>query len=754
MLQSASMYFCAAMRITLSIVFFIALSLKSFGQIDEKSKSVTVSYITEKPKIDGVLDENFWDKVLPAKDFWQYFPTDTLRAIARTEVYFASDENNLYVGIKCYSIGNKFIVNSLKRDFRAMGNDNVTLVFDTFNDKTNGIFFGTNPEGVLREGVVTNGGNNFGDFSESWDNKWKGEAKNFDGYYTAEFEIPFSTLRYTAGGTKWGLLIYRFDTQTNENMVWNRIPRNQTLFSLAYTGEMLWEKPLSKSSSTVSLIPFVSSAVTKNFEENNPAKKNIDVGGDAKIAINSGLNLDLTINPDFSQVEVDQQVTNLDRFEIFFPERRQFFVENADLFGDFGFSNINPFFSRRIGVAVDTSTEVNTQNRILAGARISGKLDNKTRVGLLNMQTAENVSKGLPSINYSVAALQRKVLDRSNLGLIMVNKHTFGDNLDLLGLDKYNRVVGADFNYASSDNTYSGKTFVHKSFSPNSSGIQMSHGTRFNYSTRPLGIEWRHEFVSDNYNAEVGFIRRTNYWRMNPEVQFRFYPQNDFINDYAIGISSEVFLRPEFGRTDQTNSLRLSGSLSNTTRFSFGLNHEYVYLFDSFDPTGTDSEVLPANTSYNYINFEGFYFGDRRKDIAWSFRPYVGSYFNGFRAGLGGSINFRFQPKGNIELNYSYNMFDMPHIAEVKHTFLIGPRIDYTFSKSLFFTTFIQYNSQSENTNINARLQWRFAPVSDFYLVYTDNYFTGTDPFDPSDRFGFNIKNRAIVAKLTYWLNI
>lgn len=734
-------------------VFFLLSSLLS-AQFVSEFKEVHVYPIQKGPQIDGALDEQFWKEIEPAKNFWQYFPTDSVLARAQTEVYFAADEKNLYVGIKCFSIGDNWIVNSLKRDFRASGNDNVTLIFDTFNDRTNGIFFGTNPEGVLREGVVTNGGNRFDDFSESWDNKWHGESKKYPGYYTAELSIPFSTLRFNVGVDKWGVVIYRFDTQTNENSVWRRVPQNQTLFSLAYTGDVIWDKPLSHGSNAISLIPFVTAGISKDFEGGSPASKTNDFGGDAKIAVSSGLNLDLTINPDFSQVEVDRQITNLERFEIFFPERRQFFIENADLFGDFGFSNINPFFSRRIGVAVDTSTGVNTQNRILGGARLSGKLNNKTRIGLLSMQTAENLDKGLPSINYSVAALQRKILERSNIGLIIVNKQTLGDNIEQLDLDRYSRVIGFDFNYASSDNTWNGKSFVHNSFSPTKGGLQMSHGARMNYSTRPVGIEWQHEFVSENYDAEVGFIRRNNYWRLNPQIEFRKYPQNDFVNDYGIGFRSELILRPGFGRTDQTNSIRLNGSMSNTSRFSFSLNHEYVYLFDAFDPTGTDSPELPANSSYNYFNFEGYYYGDRRKDISWFFRPYIGSYFNGFRAGMGGSVNFRFQPKGNIELNYSYNMFDMPHIAEVKHTFLIGPRIDYTFSKEIFFTTFVQYNSQSKNTNINSRFQWRFAPVSDFYLVYTDNYYTGNDPLDPSNRFVMDIKNRAIVAKLTYWLNI
>jgi len=727
-----------------SAVFLLLFSaFTSFAQTSE-IKDFNVKYTDQPFTIDGVLDERQWSEQLPATDFWQYFPTDTLQATQQTEIYMYADDKNLYVGIKCYAEGNDWLVNSLKRDYRAGGN--------TFNDQTNGIFFGINPEGVIREGVITNGGNGRRDFSESWDNKWKGEAQKYDGYYTAEMEIPFSTLRYNDNNTTWGFMAYRFDTQSNENSVWNRVPRNQTLFSLAYAGDLNWERPLTKSKKQVSLIPFVTAGITKDFEARTDVNSTADIGGDVKVGITSGLNLDLTINPDFSQVEVDRQITNLSRFEIFFPERRQFFIENADLFGNFGFSGINPFFSRRIGVGRDASTGSTVQNRIIGGARLSGKLDQDTRIGVLNMQTAEENLQGLPSINYSVIALQRKVLGRSNFGLIAINKQSFGENVELSDLNKFNRTFGADFNFASDDNTWFGKTFLHTAIGPSTSA-KLAHGTEINYNKRSFGFSWTHQYVQDDYNAEVGFIRRTNYVSIEPQLEFKFYPQNDFINDYRITGSFEGLFRPGFGRTDQTYQLQLDGRLANSSRFFFSLNHDYVYLFNDFDPTGTSSTPLAADTEYNYINFFGFFGSDQRKRFSASTRANTGKYFNGWRTGLGGSITYRYQPKGSIELNYSWNIFDMPHLEETKQTLLIGPRIDYTFSKSLFLTAFVQYNTQAKNTNVNTRLQWRFAPVSDFFIVYTDNYFTGNLD-DPSDRFTFQVKNRAIVAKMTYWINV
>ena len=735
------------MKYTLTLII-ICWSCFANARNGDPIKSVVPQKISSQIIIDGELNESVWSDLQPSGNFWQYFPSDSSLAKNQTEFYLVYDDKNIYIGIRCYSSGSKWLTRDLKRDYRAFGSDNITFVFDTFDDQTNGIFFGINPEGVIREGVITNGGNGFRDFSSSWDNKWRGEAKKFDGYYTAELEIPFSTLRYDSENDKWGLLVYRFDTQDNESSVWTHIPRNQTLFSMAYTGNIIWDNGLPTPSRTVSLIPYIIAGANKNFEDGTPANKLFDIGGDAKIAITSGLNLDLTANPNFAQVEVDRQITDLSRFEIFFPERRQFFLENADLFGQFGFSDINPFFSRRIGVGFDVNTSSVVQNRILGGLRLSGKINQDTRIGLLNMQTANENSKGLPGTNYTVAVIQRKIFTRSNIGIIAVNKQITGPDPENTG-NRFNRLIGTDFNYSSGDNTWSGKTFFHYSFGPEKSGNSLAHGAELEYSKRKFGVAWSHAYVGEDFNAEVGFIRRKNYFRISPEAELRFYPQNDFINDFAPGIETEILWQPGFGRTDQRIRLRIDGVLNNSSRFGLGISHNYVYLFRDFDPTGTGSTPLPEGTAYNYVNFDGFVFGDQRKTFSYFIRPSIGSYFNGFRAGISGSFTIRYRPKGSVSLNYSYNYFSMPHIESTKQTILVGPRIDYTFSKALFFTTLIQYNSQTKNTNINARLQWRFAPVSDFFLVFTDNYFTG----NIDDQFSFSVKNRAIVAKFTYWIN-
>ncbi len=727
----------ASLTTTTIICAIIGFPLFAIGQ----PPSVYLSKTSEVIVIDGVLDETSWATSQPAKDFWQYFPNDSMPSELGTEIYMTYDDNNLYIAAKCFAKNKDYIIPSLKRDFRAGGNDNITLLFDTFDDQTNAFMFGMNPAGVKREGLISNGGSRIQDFTTSWDNKWTGVSKIYDDYWVCELAIPFKTLRFKAGSSKWRFNSYRFDTQINERTTWARIPRNQWIFNLAFMGDMIWDAPLQKTGNSITVIPYATGGLQQDFEANPTEQVALyNFGGDAKIAVTSGLNLDLTINPDFSQVEVDRQVTDLNRFEIFFPERRQFFLENADLFSSFGANRINPFFSRRIGIAYDTSDNV-VQNPIYAGARLSGKIDNNWRIGLLNMQTGENNDIGIPGFNYTVAAVQRKVFTRSNVGAIFVNRQSF--NSDSTDYDAYNRVVGIDYNLASPDNVWTGKIFYHQAITPNTEAtFKGASGVHLHYRVRKWRAEYMHQIVGDGFDPQVGFLPRQNYLRFSPELEFYFYPRNKIFNQHSIGADIEFLFQPETGKTDQISELFWDLEFSNNARLRLSALQNYIYLTSDFDPSGLDSIPLASGTDYNYYNFSGSYSSDMRKKLFFNISPNLGQYFNGERYGVNGFLTYQIRPYGSISMNYSYNYIRLPTLTS--SLILLGPRLDITLNKSVFLTTFFQYNNQTDNFNVNARLQWRFQPVSDFFLVYTDNYYA-------SD---FTKKNRAIVAKFTYWLNL
>ncbi len=722
--------------------------------ISQDKRSIFVKYTDEDVVIDGISDEKIWqNEENMTSDYWLYFPVDTTTATKKTVLRLAFDDEKIYAFIKLDHDGKDYVVPSLKRDFRASGNDNVSLIMDPFCDGINAFIFGVNPYGVQREGLISLGGTERGSFSTSWDQKWESITKINDDHWTVEMAIPFSSIRFIPNSTRWRLNSYRFDMKANERSSWVNIPRNQLIMNLGYLGDMIFEKPITNKGSKYSFIPFVAGGASKKYNTPTPSKVNLTsgVGGDIKVAVTSSMNLDMTINPDFSQVEVDQQVVNIDRFEIFFPERRQFFLENEDLFASYGFENINPFFSRRIGIGTDPVTKLSVQNPIYAGMRLNGKLNDKWRLGLLSMQTADIEDFGVPSFNHSMLSIQRKVGARSNFAGFFANKFNL-DKESNLGNGEFNRLFGLDYNFATSDNRWTGKVFYHRSLSPQQKDLAFSHGATIGFVNQNAQISWRHEMVGAGYDAQMGFVRRRDYQRYRPQAAYSFFPKNSKINSHGPEGSYELINQGNLGFTDKALRIGYGLGFLDNSRFELMYANQYVYLFSPFDPTGTNRKRLVEGTSFQYNAIEAMYFSDNSKKFNYTLRSGGGEYFNGQRYFINSRATYRFEPKVSLSLGVNYNYFTQDHLEKSVDTWLLSPTVDITFSKSLFLTTFVQYNSQIKNTNVNTRLQWRFAPVSDFFLVFTSNSFMGDT--GPESRFLIQRRDQGIVAKWTYWLNV
>lgn len=708
--------------------------------------------------LDGNLDDEAWQSAEITSQFRQFFPYDSSLANAQTEVRLTYDENFIYVGARMFSPGPRnYVTPSLRRDYRGEANDGISVVFDTFKDRTNAFIFGVNPFGVQREGLVANGGGvGRDDFSLTWDNKWYSEVKIYDNYWIAEMAIPFKTLRFKENLSSWNINFYRIDSQYAERSTWSSIPRNFDIINLAFNKELNWDKPLENPGGNVSVIPYTAARSSRNFEKETPTETKIQFGGDAKIAVGPALNLDLTVNPDFSQVEVDEQVTNLDRFEIFFPERRQFFLENADLFSNFGMEGTRPFFSRRIGVARDSSTGQNIQNPIYGGLRLSGKINNNTRVGFLNMQAGEDEEIQLPSTNYTVATVQQKVFSRSNIGMILINKQAFQDSI---GGDftsnpaNYSRAAGLDFNLASKDNRWTGKAFYHRSFDEEKKDSAFAYGGFIGYNTLKWSVNVLTRSVGANYSPEVGFVKRTDIRQLASTVWHNFYPAKGKLQSHGPGFDYDMIGNETYGLLDWDYNFMYRMRFKSTAIFTMRLRKEYTYLFSAFDPSGSGGLELAANTDYrNYMLIANFT-SNARNRFFFDLSTRSGGYYNGSRVSLTGTFTYRYQPWGFTSLNFSYNAIRLPAPYSSSNLILVGPRFDFTFSRTVFWTTFVQYNSQINNMNINSRFQWRFKPVSDLFLVYTDNYFA--ESFENGNIFYLGQpKSRALVLKLTYWLNL
>ena len=712
------------------------------------TNSIKAKYTTESIELDGELNEAFWETTNPSGNFWQYFPSDSITANYQTKIQIAYNETTLFIGLRAESKNNDFVVTSLKRDFSGVRNDNVTILFDTFNDGTNAFGFGITPYGVRREFLVSSGGSSRENYNFSWDVKWQGESKIYDTYYTAEIAIPFTSLKFKEGAKKWQVRAYRFNLQSNETSTMARVPQTQLLGTLAFMDALLFEKPLGRSRTPLTIIPYVNALATRDFEG---ATKDTEllVGGDAKIAIGDGLNLDLSLNPDFSNVEVDDIFTNLTRFELRLPERRQFFIDNSDLFGSFGnfFNEARPFFSRRIGLARNAEGNL-IQNDIIAGARLSGKLNESWRLGFLNIQTAEDKANQIASNNNSMIALQKKVGRRSTIGAFMVNRERFKEYDFSNPEDRYNRVFGVDYNLASADNSWTGRYYLHKSLNPDDKKGNLSAQVIHTYNKNNWVFINDWVYVDKDFTADLGFVPRNGIFKMGNMAQRFFLPKNrSVINRNNVQLLFLNYFKPdlEFKLSDYLLRARWEMEFTNNASITTNLTNQYIFLTDDFDPTRTDGGTpLPGNRGYTFnqatINFRS----NNTNLLTYSINASAGEFYNGNRLSVGGSLAYRWQPWGQFSINVNYDGIDLPAPYESADYWLITPRMDVTFNKTLFFTALAQYSNQRENFGINARLQWRFAPLSDLFLVYNDNY--DTQNFAP--RF------RSINLKLTYWLNL
>lgn len=711
-------------------------------------RQLKATRLTRAITFDGVVDSTEWAGIPRSGDFVQYFPFDTSPARAPVEFMMAYDDETLYLGAIMYDYApGGYVSASLRRDYRGSANDGVTLVLDPWRDGTTGVFFGVNPYNVQREGLIVNGGVSGEDFDRSWDNVWSSETHRGNGYWSVEMAIPFKALRFRAGDDTWGMNFYRIDSKANERTTWSPVPRQFQVYSLAYLSELVWDTPMNARSSGFTLIPYAAGDARRQFEGGLVKQSGGDAGLDAKVMLTPSLNLDLTVNPDFSQVEVDQQQTNLDRFELFFPERRQFFLENADLFAGFGFDNARPFFSRRIGIAIDSSTGQNVQNRIIGGARVSGRATDHWRIGLMSMQAASDDAVGVDGRNYTVAAAQRQLFTRSNLAFIAVNEQTnSGGPLDPRRGDAVSasRLLGVDYNLASADGAWTGKLFHHQQVAEWAGSDAFSHGAFVQRNARLWRARWEHQIIGDGYDARTGFVPRRGFQRVNPEFELSRFPTASLVNRHALRFEGNFTWDDPWGLTDRTLSARYSSEFRNTGRADVTARSRYVQLFAPFRPVRGSGPAFQPGESFEQPELEASITTDPREVVSGTFRLRGGRYFNGSLRQTSGSLNYRWRQYATGALTWNVSQIDLAPGYDDATLWLVGSRIDITFTTTLFWTTFTQYNSQFDNLNINSRLQWRFLPASDLFIVYTDNYVPD----------GLRAKNRALLAKVSWWLNL
>jgi hypothetical protein len=698
-------------------------------------------------KLDGILDEPSWNTVQAVSQFYKKFPNDIGEPKRQTEVRFTYDNDNIYFGFKVYDSGTA-ISRSLKRDFGNEGNDVVGIMMDPLNKKTNGFYFLLSALNVQSEDQLNLG---FQDKpSWSWDNKWFSATKDYGSYWIAEIMIPLKSIRYDPKQLQWGINFLRGDAKNNEYSNFTRVPPIFKSYDLGYMGLLNWPAATPSSKDNIIFLPFISGASTEDQENGKSLNTTATGGFDAKVALNASLNLDLTVNPDFSQVEVDQQVTNLTRFNIFLPERRGFFLENSDLFSNFGMPFVRPFYSRTIGLDKDGN-----KIPILFGVRMSGNLNRATRIGLMNMQTGKQGNYS--SENFTAFTLQRSVLKRSIIKTYFLNRENFISEAEAKKnpLDKYGRNAGITFEYSNTAGTFSSWTDIHKSFKATMNDDDIYATTGFITNSKHWSYITLIGSLGKNYYTDMGFVQgidnydairdttiRIGFKNLFNSLSYRIFPENGSIGKMVLKIENFATLHPDNSINQSDSKLGPDFQLKNTSIFSLDLKNTIVNL--KYPISFTDGVPLPAgNYVFNQIQLK--YISDLRKSFGIESMLNIGQFYNGEVKGISMGITYRNQPHFNLLLSAQFNNIVFPNPYGSTNLVLLQPRVEWNFSTKLFWSTFLQYNTQSNNFNINSRLQYRFKPMSDLFLVYTDNYFT--DPL-------FKNKNRAVIFKFSYWFNL
>ncbi|HEY3403312.1 MAG TPA: DUF5916 domain-containing protein [Ohtaekwangia sp.] len=699
-------------------------------------------------KIDGDLSESSWSEAENASPFLNKWPSDSGYASVKTEVKMTFNDQFLFVAAINYQSRDSLTIQTLKRDQidQFWNSDGFSVILDPINQKANGFMFAVNAGGAQLEGAVNNMGS-WSQINENWDNKWFSSVTVHDRYWIVEMAIPFTSLRFKDGVMEWGLNFIRNDMKGNTFSTWTHVPLQFNGQDLGYLGTLRWAEPIKPEKSRVTLIPYVSGGKTRNHEDGEKAETPLNAGFDAKLALTSSLNLDLTVKPDFSNVEVDRQMTNVTRFSLLFPERRNFFLENADLFSGFGSWMVKPFFSRTIGLYDGEPVP------ILAGARLSGNVTKGLRIGIMDVQT--EATDEVSANNYFVTSLSQRIFSRSAIKFLTTNRQTTERNEGETE-STYNRTYGGEFQYTSDNGNFTAYLRGHTAITPEKLNENEYLSAQAGYINKKFYIGSIVEQVGENYINDVGFIPRLyNYdavrdttirighYNINPWLGFLIYPKKSkVINLIEPNTWSVINYKTNGDFLERFTSVNLGIYFKDTRILFLDVFNNEVQLPFPCDLLDNDKPIPAAY--YNFTQYKIKYTTDARRPIYADFAVTYGNFYNGTRAEYGVTLNARKQPWGNFGISYLQNVIELPDEYGSDNIYLIGPRAELSLRNNIWWTTFLQYNTQAENVNINSRLQWRFKPMSDVFLVYTDNYATTT----------MNVKNRGLVFKITYWLNM
>ena len=696
--------------------------------------------------VDGQLDEPVYDAVPPVSDFIQQLPDEGAPATERTDAWVMFDDENFYIAGRCWDSAppSEWVATEMRRDaFNMLNNDLFGFLIDTFYDRRNALLFYANPAGGFVDQAITNEGNPNRDWNPVWDVK----TGRFDGGWTIEMVVPFKSLRYRPDRDQvWGIQIRRTVIRKNEWAYLTLIPISAAgfggrggVFRVSAAGTLVGlETP--PPGIHLEVKPYAIGGVTRDAVGNpsGDAVRDGNVGLDVKYGITQNLTADFTYRTDFAQVEVDEQQVNLTRFNLFFPEKREFFLEGRGIF-DFARGSFRTarslrqgsvrgggdaptlFYSRRIGIQGLQVVPID------GGGRLTGKIGSFD-VGALNIQA---------DTNFTVLRVKRDLLRRSSIGAMLTNRAI---SLDGAGS---NQVYGADANFSFFDSVnFLG--YYARTRTTGFAGRDASYQARFDYGADRYGFEVDHLLVEDNFRPEIGFVRRDNFRRTSLSGRFSPRPQSiESVRQFVLEASLDHFLTADAGLLEtRQNQVAMQTELENSDQFGVRVSDSHERLQEPFKPSG-GNVTIPVG-SYDFTDVRLTYALGPQRLLNGRVEVATGGYFDGKLTSIDlsrGRVDL--SPRLSVEPSVSFNWIDLPG-GEFRTDLLRG-RLNYTFSPRMFVSGLFQYNSTNRTLGTNLRLRWEYSPGSELFVVYTEEQ--DIDPLLP-DRYA-ELRNRGFVVKVT-----
>lgn len=716
-------------QIFIQIILSMLFTMHGFAQVS-KPDTVIATYSEDPIKLDGQLGEAIWQKSMRISNFTQRELNVGAPATERTEVAVIYSSNTLYIGFWGYDREpNNIIAKEMKRDFEFSRDDNFEVIIDSYSDDRNGFLFVVNPNGARADAQILDNGNSQNSF---WNGVWDVRTTITSEGWFAEIAIPFSTLKFKSNVERqlWGINFERNIRRKREQLLWQGWSRDSELEQVNKAGTLAGLDKI-QDKDFVEIKPYAISGIETGSGNN---KTILNAGGDINYLLSPTLRLNFTANTDFAQVEADRQQINLTRFPLFFPERREFFLEGQDFF-DMGMgSKIIPFYSRRIGLAEDRTTVP-----IIAGTRLIGKINNST-IGVMSMQTAGK--DNAPSTNYSVLSWRQDVLDQSTIGILSANVYA---------KDRLHSTTGGYGRYSTS------KLFGDKNLNVGLSAVQNYNSDNFdasanayrvyvNYPNDRVEFDASWQRSGENFNPEAGFLLRQNFQEFYSELEFKPRPKNMLkwirqfsikpldVNYYIYDSSKKLQsffyeLRPlgfetRSGESFEFNVQLRAEGLDNDFEITEGTiipAAEYWWQRFEIQAETFSGRILSAGTS---INWGGFYKGNSIES----------EYF----------LQWRASKYFNINMNYENNQIDLPQGNF--HTNLIGSRAEYAVNPKLFGSMLTQWNSEDKEMFLNFRLQWIPKIGADFFFIVNQLYDTSPEKW--------SLSRTTVIGKLVWRLVI